>query len=242
MELIALGVYHDQITGGKLDIIEFDIGGLTNMITLTFAGDESGDVSFNFGKGASRYFVIALIATKKPQELREMLDEIRTEFHLPAGYEFGFNSMGSAAKLRQKVFNHLSKADFSAWAIIVDKTMLPQIYADVPRLSFYLFFATELLQVIPEEMREGATLILDEFSGEKDLPLELRRYMKKRNIPRQFNRVLTKRSKSEPLIQIADLVAGSVFRRDARGESDAYEKIQGKFVKLIDYQESNPPR
>jgi hypothetical protein len=47
--------------------------------------------------------VIALITTEKPQELLEMLDEIRTEFHLPAGYEFGFNSMGSAAKLRQKV-------------------------------------------------------------------------------------------------------------------------------------------
>jgi hypothetical protein len=57
-----------------------------------------------------------------------------------------------------------------------------------------------------------------------------------------MNYVLTKRSKSEPLIQIAGLVAGAVFRRDARGESDAYEKIQGKFVELIEYQESNPPR
>jgi hypothetical protein len=212
------------------------------MITFTFAGDESGDVSFNFGKGASRYFVIALIATEKPQELRDMLDEVRSEFNLPAGYEFGFNSMGAAAALRQKVFSRLHKADFSAWAIIVDKTALPQIYADVPRLNFYLFFATELLQVIPEKLREGATLILDEFGGEPNLPLELRRYMKRRNIPRHFNRVLTKRSKSEPLIQIADLVAGAVFRRDARGESDAYEKIQGKFVELIEYQESNPPR
>ena len=114
MELFALGAYHDPTTRGKLGAIEFDIGDFITMITLTFAGDESGDVSFNFGKGASRYFVIALIATEKPQELREMLDEIRTEFHLPAGYEFGFNSMESAAKLRQKVFSHLSKADFTA--------------------------------------------------------------------------------------------------------------------------------
>ena len=212
------------------------------MITLTFAGDESGDVSFNFGKGASRYFVIAVIATKKNQELREMLDDVRREFNLPAGYEFGFNSMGAAVALRQKVFNKLSKADFSAWAIIVDKTALPKIYADVTRLNFYLFFVMELMQAIPAELREGATLILDEFGGEPNLPLEFRRHMKKRNIPRHFNRVLTKRSKSEPLIQIADLVAGAVFHRDARGESDAYEKIQGKFVKLIEFQESNPPR
>lgn len=212
------------------------------MLTFTFAGDESGDVSFNFGKGASRYFVFAVIATDKPQELREMLDEVRREFSLPAGYESGFNSMGAAAALRQKVFQRLSRADFSAWAILVDKTTLPRIYENIPRLNFYLFFVMELLQKIPAEMREGATLILDEFGGEPNLPLEFRRYMKKRNIPRHFNRVLTKRSKSEPLIQIADLIAGAVFRRDARGESEAYEKIQGKFVELIEYQESNPPR
>ena len=78
-------------------------------------------------------------------------------------------------------------------------------------------------------------MILDEFGGEPDLPLEFRRYMKRRSIPRHFNRVLTKRSKSEPLIQIADLVAGAVLRRDARRESEAFEMIQAKLVRLIEY-------
>jgi hypothetical protein len=32
------------------------------MFSLTFAGDESGDVSFSFGKGASTYFVVTIIA------------------------------------------------------------------------------------------------------------------------------------------------------------------------------------
>lgn len=205
------------------------------MITFTFAGDESGDVSLNFKKGASRYFVMAVIATDQPQKLREMLDEIRREFSLPAGYEFGFNSMGAAVALRQKVFNRLSKADFSAWAIVVDKTALHKAFMDMDRLSFYLFFITELIESIPAEMRAGATLILDEFGGEPNLPLEFRRHLKRRNIPRQFNRVLTKRSQSEPLIQIADLMAGAIFRRDARGESDAFELVQGKFVNLIEY-------
>jgi hypothetical protein len=36
------------------------------MLTLTFAGDESGDVSFAFDKGASRHFVVAAIATADP--------------------------------------------------------------------------------------------------------------------------------------------------------------------------------
>jgi hypothetical protein len=47
------------------------------MITLTFAGDESGDVSFSFGKRASRYFVVAVIATEDPDSLRDLLAAVR---------------------------------------------------------------------------------------------------------------------------------------------------------------------
>ena len=46
------------------------------MITLTFAGDEAGDVSFNFEKGASRYFVPAFIATRQPDTLRDVLAQL----------------------------------------------------------------------------------------------------------------------------------------------------------------------
>jgi len=208
---------------------------MTARLTLTFAGDESGDVSFNFGKGASRYFVMAVIATLQPQAVRQRIEEIRQELHLPVGYEFGFNAMGSSAVLRRKVFGRLRSADFSAWAIIVDKTTLPEPLKVMRRLDFYLFFVTELLQAIPAEQREGATLILDEFGGEPNLPLEFRRYMKRRNIPRHFNRVLTKRSKSEPLIQVADLVAGAILRRDSRGEAETFDMIAGKMKTVIEY-------
>jgi len=81
------------------------------MLTFTFAGDESGDVSFNFGKGASRYFVMAVIATSQPQALRQRLVDVRQELNLPAGYEFGFNAMGSSAVLRRKVFSTLRRAN-----------------------------------------------------------------------------------------------------------------------------------
>lgn len=59
--------------------------------------------------------------------------------------------------------------------------------------------------------------------------------MKRRNIPRHFSRVLTKRSKSEPLIQVADLVAGAILRRDSQGESEAFNIIEGKLKNLIEY-------
>lgn len=204
------------------------------MITITFAGDESGDVSFNFGKGASRYFVMAVIATMKPEDLRQSLAEVRDEFGLSTSYEFSFNGI-SSTQIRQRVFQTLQNLEFDAWALVVDKTLLPEPFKAMRRLDFYLFCITELLQAIPSELREKSTLILDEFGGEPDLPLEFRRYMKRREIPRHFSRILTKRSKSEPLIQVADLVAGAVLRRDSQSDSEAFDMIQTKFKKVIEY-------
>ncbi|MEK7278439.1 MAG: DUF3800 domain-containing protein [Chloroflexota bacterium] len=208
---------------------------ISQKITLTFAGDESGDVSFNFGKGASRYLVMAVIGTSQPQALRQALADARRNLSLPAHYEFGFNSMASSGKLRQGVFSALRQADFEAWAIVVDKTTLPEMFRAMRRLDFYLYFVTELLQAIPAEKREGATLILDEFGGEPELSRALRGYMNRRGMPRRFTRVLTKRSKSEPLIQAADLVAGAVFRRDSQGDAEAYEFIEGKLRAIVEY-------
>ncbi len=204
------------------------------MITFTFAGDEAGDVSLNFEKGASRYFVMAVIATTKPEKLRQTLDDVRQKSDLPSSYEFSFHEMTSAA-LRQRTFQALRHADFEAWALVVDKTHLTMPFQVMRRLDFYLFCITELLQAIPAEQREKATLVLDEFGGETDLPLEFRRFMKRRNIPRHFSRVLTKRSKSEPLIQVADLVAGAVLRRDAEHDSEAFDMIATKYRAVLEY-------
>jgi len=204
------------------------------ILTFTFAGDESGDVSFAFSKGASRYFVVAVIATTAPEKLRQAVADVRRTSGLPAAYEFSFNSLSSAT-LRRRVFQTLQQADFEGWALVVDKTTLSTPFQVMRRLDFYLFFVTELLQAIPAEQREKATLILDEFGGEPNLPLEFRRYLKRRNIPRHFNRVLTKRSKSEPLIQVADLVAGAVLRRDVQRDPEAFEMIEPKMRAVLEY-------
>ena len=204
------------------------------METFVFAGDESGDVSFNFGKGASRYFVVAAIGTSQPQALRQKLADVRHAADLPAHYEFSFNALAST-QLRRRVFAALAQSDFEAWAIIADKTALPDVFRLMKRLDFYLYFVTELLQSIPVQRREGATLILDEYGAEGQLPAELRRYMKARNIPRHFQRVLVKRSQSEPLIQVADLMSGAVMRRDAHGEAEAYEAVESKFKGIREY-------
>jgi hypothetical protein len=204
------------------------------MITFTFAGDESGDVSFNFGRGASRYFVIAVVATSAPDELRGVLENLRQKLNLADGYEFGFHKLKSG-KLRQLVFHALSRANFDAWAILVDKTTLGESFKAMSGLDLYLFFVSELIRYIPEEKRLDGTLILDEFGYADQTKGELKRILKARNISHGFRRISIRRSQSEPLIQVADLIAGAIWRRDTRNDTGAYETIEKKIKRLVEY-------
>lgn len=180
------------------------------MITFTFAGDEAGDVSLNFEKGASRYFVPVLISTQTPDILRD-------------------------TKIRDQVFEVLSRANFQAWGLVVDKTRLPKIFDNTDSLTTYTHFITELLDIIPAELQKDATLILDEFSSTPDFRTELRRAMIKRQMPRLFKKVIIRPSNRESLIQIADLVAGAIMRRDTQDDTDAFDIISRKIKKLEFY-------
>jgi hypothetical protein len=201
------------------------------MITFTFAGDEAGDVSLNFAKGASRYFVPAFIATQKPDRLREKLAELRQSLGLSETHEFKFHKMTSA-EIRYEVFSTLAHADFEAWGLIVEKTRLPKIFETTESIEIYTHFITELLAIIPTELQKDATLILDEFGSTPDLRTELRRTMIKRHMPRLFKRVIVRSSHRESLIQVADLVAGAIMRRDTQNDADAFEMISRKIKRL----------
>jgi hypothetical protein len=156
------------------------------MLTFTFAGDESGDGSFNFARGASRYFVVAVIGTQSPDDLRGLLADVRNKSHLPKEFDFHFNSLASA-KLRNLLFEALGQADFEAWGIIVDKTTLPDTFKFfMSGLDFYLYFVSELIRQIPSAKREGSTLILDEYGYPEQTRDELKRIMKAREIKHAF--------------------------------------------------------
>lgn len=89
--------------------------------------------------------------------------------------------------------------------------------------------------MIPTEKRANATLILDEFGSAETLRKELRRFMTVRAIPRHFKKVEVRRSRSEPLIQVADMVAGAILRRDTKDDADAFDYLQPKIKKKLEY-------
>lgn len=204
------------------------------MVTFTFAGDEAGDVSFSFSKGASRYFVMAMVATTNPDGVRATLAGIRRQAHLPASFDFHFNRLAST-KLRHLVFSELRDADFEARALVADKTTLPDTFRVMAGLDLYLYFVSELIRQIPAEARADGILILDEFGSAEQTRRELRRVLKARAIDHGFRRIAVRRSESEPLIQAADLVAGAILRRDAKKDSEAFEYLEPRLAQIIQY-------
>lgn len=204
------------------------------MLTFTFAGDEAGDVSLNFEKGASRYFVPVLISTQSPDTLRETLADLRQSLNMRPTHEFKFHKMAST-ETRNQVFSALAHANFEAWALVVDKTRLPKIFENTDGITRYTHFVTELLSIIPVELQKNATLILDEFGSTPDLRTELRRAMIERQMPRLFKHVIIRSSNKESLIQVADLVAGAIMRRDTQNDSEAFDMIERKIRRLAIY-------
>lgn len=204
------------------------------MLTFTFAGDEAGDASQNFGKGASRYFVVAVVATQDADALRSILSGLRKSENLTENYEFHFNSLTSE-RLREKTLNAIKKENFLAWALIVDKTSMPVALRDMSGMEFYLHCVVELIEKIPAQYRRKGTLILDEVGSSNVALFKLKRTLKNHNVKHEFSRIFFRRSRSEDLIQIADLVAGAILRRDAKNDSESFNLIEDKIKAIFEY-------
>lgn len=205
------------------------------MLTFTFAGDEAGDASLNFGKGASRYLVLTLVATQDADGLRSVLSGLRKREGLAENFEFRFNNLASS-KLLGKAMSALQSADFMAWALVVDKTTLPKIAQDIWGTGLYFYFLVDLVNRIPVEYRNKGTLILDEIGSASAELVKLKRTFKMHGIRHEFSRIFIRRSRSEDLIQIADLVAGAILRRDARKDSEQFGLISDKMQSIYNYE------
>src|SRR5713226_5863986 len=87
--------------------------------------DESGDAGGNLHKGASPHFVLAMVETTQPENLRDELKRLRAALHLPAAFEFRYHDTRNAS-VRAAFFVLLRSLDVRLRAAAVDKARLPE--------------------------------------------------------------------------------------------------------------------
>lgn len=81
---------------------------------------------------------------------------------------------------------------------------------------------------------EKAILVIDEATAKihhKEFNRVLNKYLSKNII----NKIRQKRSKNETMIQIADMIAGSIFRKYERGDDQYYQVIKNREKILIEF-------
>lgn len=196
--------------------------------------DDSGDPGFKVEKGSSKVFVIALVIFKDNLEAERTslaIKDLRRKLKMSDLSEFKFNK--SSKKFRQIFIESIKKFDFKIRAIVVDKK---DIYSQRLKTHKENFYNYVIMQVIKNSKSiKNAKLKFDK-RGEIEIRNQLRVYLsreldnKNKNI---FNDLKFVDSRQNTLIQLADMVAGSIFSFYT-GKDKSYLEELKKFKKVED--------
>jgi hypothetical protein len=220
-------------------------------IRTAFA-DEFGNNSFEFETQGS-HFIVATVICKTDQiaQLEEQVNELRRKHNFQTG-ELKSSGVGKNHKRRLKILKDLIRLDISVYAVIVDKRKLVGQGFKYKK-SFYKYLNNllykELFRTFPK-----LDLYVDEHGG-NDYMLEFKKYVGKHHQKTLFSgsQFDLQNSKNSNLIQIADLVAGTlgyIYDETKKSEfSPEFEKILKPIIRDLnffpkeynfkDFQESN---
>ena len=193
--------------------------------------DESGDPHFPPGEsGRSTYYVLAavIVADDKLDAVREQADAVRRKHYGDGEMKAGKRSRRRDAERRKAVVEALVELDVSFAAISVDKSALLD---DGPlakwKKSFLKHTARQLLRRL-YGTHDNVRVVADEY-GRANYQAEFDRYVRARmGLFAGGSDFAFGDSKTEPLIQVADFVAGTVLRAQ-RDRTDEDRALLGLF-------------
>lgn len=197
--------------------------------------DESGDTGFREKKGSTPVFVFALVIFTDNLEAEKTsvaIKELRRKFKVSDTYEFKFNKTNK--EFKTAFFDCVSPFKFTIRAIVVKKKI---IYSSILRKDKEKYYNFIIMQVLKQSkgVLRNAKLRFDR-RGEKALRDELRTYLSKQ-LDNKHNKIFSDLkfvdSKENTLIQLADMVAGSIAC-SYREKTDEYLAFLKKNKKVGD--------
>jgi hypothetical protein len=194
--------------------------------------DESGDTGFKFERGSSRYFVITLLLVDDPIPMHAAIDGLRRTLGFAPGNEIKFYQ--SSHDTRLAFLRMLRRQNFSARVLVIDKTLMTRPHLQ-KRETFYSYLVKLILERDIEAISD-AMIVLDESAKGKQSKQRLTTYLRKAlNTDPTAPRVRGVRyhdSRSDYLIQAADMVAGAVYARYHKGNDAYFREIRPKIADL----------
>jgi hypothetical protein len=185
--------------------------------------DEAGDAGVSGKSGQTPYFVVALALFEdndQAEKADRRIDLIRHELSLPEGFEFRFHN--TRPDVRSYFLQQLLPYTWFYLGIVINKQKLWSPSFASPE-TFYNY-STSLVFENAKPHLQRATVIID-ASGGKTFRGELSRYLR-RKIDREgrlIKKIKHQDSTHNNLLQLADMVAGSVYRSMLPGKKDRWD-------------------
>ena len=183
--------------------------------------DDSGDPSFKIDKGASKNFVICCVIFDDELEAEKTavaIKDLRRKLKFSDRVEFKFN--GSNFQTRTAFLKEVSKYNFRIRALVVDKSKVKSGLLKNDKQSFYSYFIKTVLQYNKGTIKNAKIRI--DGSGDRVFRKKFLTYLRKQLNSKQqkvISNITLVDSKSNVLIQLADMVAGTI-RRYKEGEKE----------------------
>jgi Protein of unknown function (DUF3800) len=191
--------------------------------------NESGDPGFKLGSGSTRYFVVTLVIFEDNDEANnadQRIDLLKHELGFPPHFEFHFTNLKSS--YRQQFLNAVVNYGFFYFAIVVNKEKLTGPGFQFKE-SFYKYTCSLVFENAKPHLA-NATVVID-GSGSREFRRQLENYLRRRvNDPRSGRRFIGKikiqTSRSNNLLQLADMICGAVARSySSRTDAQLYRSI-----------------
>ena len=197
--------------------------------------DESGDAGFKFNSGSSQFLVIVTLyitnATIGENGILTKINEIKSRLRLPQTYEFKFSRCRD--KFKKEFFTTFLTLPLQYKAIVVDKKKLKiSPFSSNPH-QLYCEAVRRLLYDNNPPLKK-AILVIDEATAKihyKEFNMVLKKYLSKKAV----GKIRQYRSQSNILIQIADMIAGSIYRKFERKDDSYYKIARSKEKILIEF-------
>ncbi|MCL5291010.1 MAG: DUF3800 domain-containing protein [Actinobacteria bacterium] len=187
--------------------------------------DDSGDPGFKVAKGATKSFAVATVifdTAEDAQATYQRIKAIRQEMKLHPAFEFHFNSMNRAFRMR--FLDGVAGCGFRVRAIYVEKGCIYSQTLREQKESFYNFFIKSLLKNHGGTISK-AKLRLD-GRGSREVKRKLKVYLRRELGPDIISDVQFRESHRDDLIQLADMVVGSIRRAGDGDKQDAQDYLK----------------
>jgi hypothetical protein len=192
--------------------------------------DESGDSGLKLDSGSSECFVVSLVVFQDYEEanrVEKIIDALKQEICDAPGFEFKFNALAKRHKIN--FLNTIATCDFFYLSIVINKRKL---YGKGFQYKepFYKYACRLVCENAIEYLKDAIVVI--DGSGSREFRKGLATYLKrqinsKTSSHRPIKKVKMEDSRSNNLLQLADMICGAVARSFKTDKSDAkeYRKI-----------------